>query len=114
MRTLKASAWSGVTRSGFTVRDDAVDELSSLLPRLSLAPIDGVPVERDLLETDRIADNKVGSYGRRPKTIRAGGHASRPVLASGHERHTAGRAASQLLARSMTCDIGTSDRIFLV
>ena len=64
------------------VRADAVDESSSLLLRLSLAPIDCVAVERDLLETDRVDDDEVRSYGRRPKAIGAGGHASRPVLAS--------------------------------
>ena len=36
------------------VRAHAVDESSSLLLRLSLAPIDCVAVERDLLETDRV------------------------------------------------------------
>ena len=79
------------------VRADAVDEGSSLLLRLSLAPIDCIAVERDLFETNGVADNEVGSYGRRPKTIGASGHASRPVLASCPELHKAGRAASQLL-----------------
>src|SRR5271165_1342454 len=78
------------------VRADAIDESSSLLLRLGLAPIDCVAVERDLLETDRVADDEVGGYGRRPKAIGAGGHASRPVLASCPELHKAGRAASQL------------------
>ena len=73
------------------VRADAVDESSSLLLRLSFAPIDCVAVERDLLETDRVADDEVGGYGRRPKAIGAGGHASRPVLASAHELHRPAR-----------------------
>jgi hypothetical protein len=73
-----------VGRHAFRVhaRTDAVDESSSLLLRLGLGPIDCVAVERDLLETDRVGDDEVRSYGRRPKAIGAGGHASRPVLAS--------------------------------
>src|SRR5271165_5882772 len=60
------------------VRADAVGESSSLFLRLSLAPIDRIDVERDLFETDRVGDDKVGSYRRRPKAIWAGSHASRP------------------------------------
>ena len=60
------------------VRADSVDEGSSLLMRLGLGPIDCVVVERDLLETDRVGDDEVGGYGRRPKAIRAGDHAFHP------------------------------------
>jgi hypothetical protein len=65
---------------GLTVRADAVEEGSSLLLRLGLGPIDCVAVERDLLETDRVGDDEIGSYGRLPKAIGAC-HASRPFLA---------------------------------
>src|SRR4029077_13743976 len=73
-----------VARDAFRLpgRGDAIDESSSLLLRLSFTPIDCVPVERDLLETDRVGDDEVRGYGRRQKAIGAGGHASRPVLAS--------------------------------
>jgi hypothetical protein len=72
-----------------------------VLLRLGLGPIDCVAVERDLLETDRVGDDEVRSYGRRPKPIGAGGHAFIPssILPKLHE---AGRAASQSLWRSMT------------
>jgi hypothetical protein len=52
---------------GLPVRAGAVDESSSLFLRLRLAPVDCVAVERDLLETDRVGDDEVGSYGRRQK-----------------------------------------------
>ena len=77
---------------------DTVDESPSLLLRLSLAPIDCVAVERDLLETDRVGDDEVGSYGRLPKAIRTGGHASRPFWRISHELHKDGRSASPVLA----------------
>jgi hypothetical protein len=72
----------GVVRSHefrFSVRADAVDESSSLFLRLSLAPIDRFAVERDLLEADRVSDDEVRGYGRRPKTKGARSHDSRPV-----------------------------------
>jgi hypothetical protein len=67
-----------VGRNAFrlSVRADAVDESSSLLLRLRLAPMDCVAIERDLLETDRIGDYEVGSYGSLPKAIGAGGTSS--------------------------------------
>src|SRR5271165_7544908 len=68
---------------------DAVEEGPSLLLRLGFAPVDRVGVERDLFETDRVGDDEVGGYGRRPKAIGAGGHASRPELGFSHERHKA-------------------------
>src|SRR5208283_1369837 len=64
------------------VRADAVDKSSSLLLRLSLAPIDCVAVERDLFEADGVGDDEVGRYGGRPKAIGTDDHDSRPVVAS--------------------------------
>ena len=96
-----AESVSVVGRDAFRlpIRADAVDESSSLLLRLSLAPIDCVAVQCDLFEADGVADDEVGGYGRRPKAIGAGGHASRPVPAFCPERHKAPRAASQLFDR---------------
>src|SRR5208283_604685 len=62
-------------------RTGAEQERPSLLLRLGFAPGDRVPVDRNLLETDRAADDEVGGYRRRPKAIGADRHASRPVPA---------------------------------
>src|ERR1700722_2856463 len=94
-------ASSGRHAFGLPVRADAVDEGSSLLLRLGLGPIACVAVERGLPETDRVGDDKVGGYGRLPKAIGAGDHASRPVGVL-YELHKAGRAANQSSRRSMT------------
>src|ERR1700733_14346991 len=86
---------------GLPVRADAVDEGSSLLFRLGLGPIDCVAVERGLLETDRVGDENGGSYGKLPKAIGAGDHASRPVGVL-YELHKAGHSANQSSRRWMT------------
>jgi hypothetical protein len=85
------------------VRADPVDKGSSLLLRLGLGPIDCVAVERDLLEPDRVGDDEVGSYGRRPKAIGAGGHAFIPSSIP-PKLHEASRGASESLWRSMTAN----------
>jgi hypothetical protein len=64
---------------GLPVFRHAIEEASSLLLRLSFAPIEDVSVQRDLLEPDRIGDDAIGGDWRRPKTIRAYGHRSCPV-----------------------------------
>src|SRR5580704_15490056 len=100
-----AESVSVVGRDAFwlPVRADAVDESSSVLLGLSLAPIDCVAVQRDLFEADRVADDEVGGYGRRPKAIGAGGHAFHPFQHSA-KLHEASRAASESLWRSMTAN----------
>ena len=104
-----AKSVSVVGRDAFRlpVRADAVDESSSLLLGLSLAPIDCVAVQRDLFEADGVADDEVGGYGRRPKAIGAGGHASRPFWRSAQN----GTRAHAPQANCSTASLTTSARL---
>jgi hypothetical protein len=94
----KAVIVVGRDEFGFPASRNPVDEASSILLRLSFAPIEDVPVQRDLLEPDRIGDDEIGGYGRPPKTIRARGHRSSPVLAIGLYCTTPSTAASRSVA----------------
>jgi hypothetical protein len=49
---------------------DAVDEGSSVLLRLSLAPVDRIAVQCDLVEYDRVGNDKIEGYRGNPRTIR--------------------------------------------
>ena len=95
------------------VRAGAVDESPSLHLRLGLAPVDRLAVERDLLETDRVGDNEVGSDGGCPEAIGADGHAIRSrvgVLSENRTRPVAPQARRGGAAWALNSFSGTARR----